>query len=133
MNIEHIAINVADPVAVADWYMRHLGLQVVRKGPGPIFGHFLADSAGKVVLEIYYQNAPVPDYASIDPFVFHIAFITPDVAADRARLIAVGGKAEGEINYAPNGDVLCFVRDPWGIVLQLARRGTPLLHSQRLA
>lgn len=133
MNIEHIAINVADPVAVSDWYVRHLGLQIVRKGPGPIFGHFLADSAGKVVLEIYHQNAPVPDYASIDPFVFHIAFIAPDVDADRARLIAAGGKADGEVNRAANGDVLCFVRDPWGITLQLARRCTPLLESQRLA
>jgi catechol 2,3-dioxygenase-like lactoylglutathione lyase family enzyme len=133
MNIEHIAINVADPWRVADWYVRHLGLQVARKGGGPVFGHFLADSAGKVVLEIYHQNAPVPDYASIDPFVFHIAFITPDVAADRARLIAAGGKADGGINHAPNGDVLCFVRDPWGIVIQLARRSTPLLESQRLA
>jgi glyoxylase I family protein len=133
MNIEHIAINVADPVAVADWYVRHLGLQVARKGPGPIFGHFLADSAGKVVLEIYHQNAPVPDYAALDPFVFHIAFITPDVDADRSRLIAAGGKTEGDVNRTPNGDVLCFVRDPWGITLQLARRGTPLLESQRLA
>ena len=133
MNIEHIAINVADPVAVADWYVLHLGLHVVRKGPGPVFGHFLADSAGKVVLEIYHQNAPVPDYAALDPFVFHIAFISPDVDADRARLISVGGKIEGEVNRAANGDVLAFVRDPWGITIQLARRATPLLDSQRLA
>jgi hypothetical protein len=50
-----------------------------------------------------------------------------------ARLIDAGGKAEGEINHASNGDVLAFVRDPWGIVIQLARRATPLLDSQRLA
>jgi glyoxylase I family protein len=133
MNIEHVAINVADPVAVSEWYVLHLGLQIVRKGSGPIFGHFLADTAGRTILEIYHQNAPVPDYAALDPFVFHIAFISPDVDADRARLIAAGGHADGEINRAPNGDVLCFVRDPWGIVIQLASRGTPLLESQHLA
>jgi glyoxylase I family protein len=129
MNIEHIAINVADPVAVADWYVRHLGLRVVRKGEGPIFGHFLADSAGRVVLEIYHQNAPVPDYAALDPFVFHIAFITPDVERERTRLLAAGATSAGDINRAPNGDVLTFVRDPWGVTLQLARRGQPLLES----
>jgi glyoxylase I family protein len=133
MNIEHIAINVADPVAVADWYVRHLGLRVVRKGDGPVFGHFLADSAGRTVLEIYHQNAPVPDYASWDPFVFHIAFITPDVERERARLLAAGATWVGDVNRAPNGDVLAFVRDPWGVTLQLARRGQPLLESQTLS
>ena len=100
MNIEHIAINVTDPVAVSNWYVQHLGLQIVRKGPGPIFGHFLADSAGKVVLEIYHQNAPVPDYAALDPFLFHIAFISPDVAADRDRFRAPdlrAGAADGHL------------------------------------
>jgi glyoxylase I family protein len=129
MNIEHIAINVADPVAVADWYMRHLGLRVVRKGEGPVFGHFLADAAGRVVLEIYHQNAPVPDYAALDPFVFHIAFMTPDVERERVRLLAAGATPAGDISRAQNGDVLSFVRDPWGVTLQLVRRGQPLLES----
>jgi glyoxylase I family protein len=133
MNIEHIAVNVADPVAVADWYVQHLGLRVVRKGEGPVFGHFLADSAGRVVLEIYHQNAPVPDYAGMDPFVFHIAFITSDVEREQSRLIAAGAAAVGDINRAANGDVLAFLRDPWGVTLQLASRGQPLLESQAIA
>ena len=30
MDIEHFAINVKDPRAMADWYVRHLGLRVLR-------------------------------------------------------------------------------------------------------
>ena len=127
VNIEHVAFNVADPVAVADWYARHLGLRVVRKGDGPVFGHFLADSAGRTVLEIYHQDAPVPDYPNLHPFVFHIAFMCEDVAGERARLLAAGATPAGEVTTSANGDVMTFLRDPWGVVLQLVRRGTPLL------
>ena len=31
LNLEHIAVNVSDAVAVAAWYVEHLGMQVVRK------------------------------------------------------------------------------------------------------
>jgi catechol 2,3-dioxygenase-like lactoylglutathione lyase family enzyme len=127
VNIEHVAFNVTDPVAVADWYVRHLGLRVVRKGDGPVFGHFLADSAGRTVLEIYRQDAPIPDYANQHVFVFHVAFKCEDVATERARLLAVGATSAGEVTTSPNGDVMTFLRDPWGVVLQLVRRGTPLL------
>ena len=31
LNVEHVACNVADPVAMAAWYVEHLGMRVVRK------------------------------------------------------------------------------------------------------
>ena len=31
LNLEHIACNVSDAVAVAAWYVENLGMQVVRK------------------------------------------------------------------------------------------------------
>ena len=127
MNIEHVAINVADPVALADWYVRHLGMSVVRKVDGPPFTRFIADAAGHVVLEVYHQDAPVPDYASYHHFVFHVAFMTNDVAGVRARLVAAGATPATEITQSPDGDIMTFVRDPWGIVIQLVRRGRPLL------
>ena len=34
MNIEHVAFNVPDPAAAAEWYARHLGMRVVRRVPG---------------------------------------------------------------------------------------------------
>jgi hypothetical protein len=102
-------------------------MRVVRAGEGPVFGRFLADAAGRVVLEVYRQDAPVPDYPAQDPFVFHIAFKTADVEAERARLHAAGATAATDVTRSPNGDVMTFLRDPWGVVLQLVRRGTPLL------
>jgi glyoxylase I family protein len=31
MKIEHFAINVADPIAMADWYVSNMGMTIVRK------------------------------------------------------------------------------------------------------
>lgn len=127
MNIEHIALNVADPVALADWYTRHLGMRVVRAVEGPPHTRFLADASGRVVLEVYRQKAPVPEYAKFDPMVLHIALVAPDIARERDRLLAAGATGAGEVSQTPGGDELLFLRDPWGITLQLVKRAKPLL------
>jgi glyoxylase I family protein len=131
MVIEHIALNVADPVAMARWYGEQLGMRVVRQVDGGPNTRFVVDAAGKVVLELYHQTrAPIPDYAAMDVFTLHIAFRVDDVAAARAKLLKAGATAagaEGEVVTAPNGDVMCFLRDPWGVVVQLVKRGQPLL------
>ena len=78
LNLEHFACNVSDPTAMADWYVRHLGMRVVRRVPTPPYIHFLADAAGRTVIEIYSNPAdPVPDYASLHPLRFHVAFAPP--------------------------------------------------------
>jgi glyoxylase I family protein len=127
MNIEHIALNVADPVAAADWYTRHLGMRVVRRPPGDTQTHFLADAAGRVVLELYRQTkAPIPDYFAMDPMVLHIAFVVRDVSAERTRLVGAGAKAIGDVTRTDSGDQLAMLRDPWGLAVQLVKRATPL-------
>ena len=128
MNIEHLALNVPDPVAMAAWYGQHLGTRVVRRLEQAPFTHFIADDAGRVVLELYHQTrAPVPDYAAMDPFVFHIAFRTADVAGERQRLLEAGATPAGEIVTTDAGDVMTFLRDPWGVPVQLVARRTPLV------
>ncbi|MCS7047383.1 MAG: VOC family protein [Gemmataceae bacterium] len=128
MTIEHLALNVVDPIGMAEWYGRHLGMRVVRKIDGPTRTHFLADAAGRTVLELYHQpRAPIPDYRGLDPFVFHIAFLSDNVAADRERLLKAGAAAAGEVTSNDAGDVMAFVRDPWGITVQLMKRARPLL------
>ena len=127
MRIEHVAFNVEDPVALAEWYVRHLGLTVVRKLNAAPYTHFLADTGGRTVLEIYRQTAPVPEYAKQDPMVLHVAFTTADVAAERERLLAAGATSAGEITKTPAGDVMTFLRDPWGSVIQLVTRAVPLV------
>lgn len=126
MRIEHVALNVSDPVAMAAWYCRHLQLRVVRHVPHPAQTHFLADAAA-TVLEIYC-NPPeqVPDYAAMDPLLLHLAFLSHDPAADAGRLAEAGASRVSETHLA-DGSYLIMMRDPWGLALQLCRRAAPLL------
>ena len=48
MKLEHFALNVIDPVAMATWYVEHLGLTTVRQVADAPYTHFLADSSGKI-------------------------------------------------------------------------------------
>ena len=83
MKIEHAAYVVQDPPATAEWYVKHLGFEIKRAMDVSPFGHFLADGSGIVMLEIYNNPAvDVPDYASIDPLILHLALISEDVPAD---------------------------------------------------
>lgn len=128
MRIEHIALNVSEPVAMARWYCENLGMMVIREGPPPGNARYVADSTGNTVLELY-TNPPdaVPDYASMDPMVLHVAFCADDVEATRERLLATGATAVGEVTRGETGDVLAMLRDPWGLAIQLARRAEPML------
>ncbi len=123
LKFEHFAINVADPVGMARWYVDHLGMKITRQGEGPVYMHFLADVTGRTVIEIY--NSPpdlVPDYPNQHPQVLHIAFAAEDIEADRQRLIDAGATPTGEIGTTGAGDRLAMMRDPWGFALQLTQR-----------
>jgi catechol 2,3-dioxygenase-like lactoylglutathione lyase family enzyme len=127
LQIEHVAVNVREPVAVAAWYVEHLGMRVARLVPGPTLTHFLADAAGATVLEIYNNPGDaVPDYGAMHPLRLHVAFASADPAADADALCAAGATRFEEV-HAPDGSHLVMLRDPWGLALQLCRRTVPLL------
>ena len=127
LNIEHFACNVSDPVAMAAWYVQHLGMRVLRQNPAPPHIHFLADASGRVVMEIYSNAAdPVPDYRAMHPMRFHLAFAAPDPDQARAALVAAGATFVDE-QTQPDGSRLLMLRDPWGLPLQLCKRTTSLL------
>lgn len=127
LSIEHFAYNVSDPVAVAAWYVKNLGMRVVVHNPAAFERHFIADTSRRVVMEIYANPAdPVPDYAAMHPLRFHIAFAATDLDAVKAELVAAGATFLNEDNY-PDGSRLMMLRDPWGLALQLVKRATPLL------
>ena len=128
MDIEHIGYQAPDPVGAARWYVENLGFRVARSFGEPAFAQFLADSSGHVMIEIYNNPAaPMPEYRSMSPLVLHLAMECQDVEGVRARLIAAGATAEGEVVQALNGDILAMLRDPWGFPVQLARRAVPML------
>jgi glyoxylase I family protein len=123
MNIEHVALNVSDPVAMAEWYGKHLGMRVLRRLETATETHFICDAAGRVVVELYRQTkAPIPDYFVMDPMVLHVAFVAGDVTEARTRLLAAGAAPVGEIATNDAGDQLAMLRDPWGLALQLVKR-----------
>ena len=129
MKIEHFAMNVKDPVAVAKWYTDHLGMRVVRAGAAPTFTTFMTDESNAVMIEIYCNtNALVPDYATMDPLIEHLAFVaTGNIRDTIARLLSAGATLYSDVSVTPAGDDLAMLRDPWGFAIQLARRQKPMI------
>ncbi len=128
MKIEHFALQVPAPAEMAQWYCRHLGFTVARAGGEPSFAHFLQDSSGTVLLEIYHNpNVPTPAYARQQPLVMHLAFVSEALEPDRDRLLAAGATLAEDLTVTPAGDKVLMLRDPWGIPVQLVRRRTPMV------
>lgn len=130
IRLEHVAINVEDPVSMAKWYGKNLGMKLVRKGPPPVNMHFISDARGNMILEIYH-NPPdaVPDYTSMDPLLLHIAFMVDDVKGIREKLITAGATPVGEVTITSSGDELAMLRDPWGVAIQFVKRAKPMLRN----
>lgn len=128
MRIEHLALNVSDPIAMAEWYGKALGWTVRRNVGGPNLTMFLADSTGQTLVEIYRNPAaPVPDYRSMHPLILHIALVSDDLAGDMEKLRQSGATQFADIETTALGDKVVFMRDPWGLAIQLCKRVTPLL------
>lgn len=128
MRLEHIAFNVHDPAEVAAWYAAHLGMNIVRKAGAPLYPHFLADASGLSLLEFYHNpELPLPDYTQVDPYAHHIAFAVESVEGEMARLVTAGAVTVGVLHQNAAGDIALFLRDPWGLPLQLVQRREPLL------
>jgi len=128
MKIEHFAIQVADPVAMAGWYVKHLGCSIARATGEPVHMHFIKDSSGTVMMELYRNpKVAVPDYAAMDPLLLHLAFLSDNPAADRDRLVAAGASVVEDLVTTAAGDQLIMLRDPWHVALQLVKRAKPML------
>ena len=126
MRIEHFAYMVREPEAVADWYCTHLGFTVARKSTEGPRAHFLKDETGTTMMEIYNNpRCAVPDYRSLDPLLFHVAFVCANVDGTVARLKEAGCTLEGEITRGV--DTLAMLRDPWGLSIQLCGRAEAML------
>ena len=127
MKIEHFALNVADPIAMAEWYVANLGMTIARKLEGGPKTHFLADNSGQVMIVIY-NNPPdeVPPYAEMNPLLVHLAFVCENPNEKRAELEKAGASFAEEV-HIKDGSHLVMMRDPWGLAIQLCKRGMPML------
>lgn len=132
MKLEHFALNVENPVAMADWYVTNLGLRVVRQMPEAPFTTFLADDSGRIMIEIYLNPADeVPLYREMNPLLVHLAFVSENPEQDKNRLIKAGANLVTDQHLA-DGSHLVMLRDPWGLALQLCKRGKPMLAAVEL-
>ena len=128
IRLEHVAFNVEDPVALADWYVTNLDMVITVKGDAPGYARYVADAGKNMILEFYHNtDVMIPDYPSIDWHVFHIAFAVQDIEVVRERLIKAGATPDTDITTSDNGDRMTMLRDPWGLPLQFFQRVEPKL------
>jgi catechol 2,3-dioxygenase-like lactoylglutathione lyase family enzyme len=125
---EHFAVNVTDARAKADWYIKNLGMVMMRQGGAPGYGTFIADSGENMMMEIY-QNAdyPVADFNNISHMSTHLAFSTDDIMAMKKKLLIAGATLVDDITTTASGDQVLMIRDPWGEPIQLVKRLHPML------
>jgi catechol 2,3-dioxygenase-like lactoylglutathione lyase family enzyme len=126
--VEHVAWQVNDPPAVADWYVKNLGFRIVRKNENdPAKTHFIADASGKCIVEIYNNPAAsVLDYRKMHFLQLHLAFAVNDPVETRDQLIKAGCTIAEDVRTTPAGDQLCMMRDPFGFAIQLCKRARPM-------
>ena len=128
VRFEHVAFNVSDARAAGKWYCDHLGFVLMRQQSEAPYMTFIADAGKNMMFEFYNRtDAPVFDPAPMHDVTHHVAFHVDDMEAVRATLVAAGAKASGDITVTPAGDKLLFLRDPFGLILQLVQRKEKML------
>ena len=132
MKLEHFALNVEAPLAMAQWYVQNLGLKIVKQSTTAPYMTFLADDSNRIMIEIYTNPADeVPAYRQMNPLLVHLAFVSSDPTVDKNRLLAAGATLESD-QKLEDGSHLVMLRDPWGLALQLCKRGTPMLAESEI-
>lgn len=122
--IEHIGLCVSDPVAMAEWYQRVLGFNIVFSGADQEKAvAFVTDGSGHCMLELGRLPGIVPLHeVQTHPLQLHIALASDNPRQDADYLIANGATFVEEATFKRPGDELLLLRDPWGNSLQLAKR-----------
>ena len=124
MIFEHFAINVTDPIAIADWYVKNVGLTIVRQQNQAPFMTFLADKTGRVVMELYYRpEQAIMNFVDQHSLTFHFAMEASNAESEKNRLLQVGATLFEE-QHLDDGSYLVMLRDPWGICLQICQRAS---------
>ncbi|HMB64854.1 MAG TPA: VOC family protein [Eudoraea sp.] len=125
MVFEHFALNVGHIHEVREWYTAHLGLTIVSEQTDLPWMTFLADSSGRVVMELYHRpDEAITNFKDHHPLTFHVAFVSKDAEKDKRRLMEQGASFVEEIKKE-DGSRLVMMRDPWGLPLQLCQRTRP--------
>ena len=139
--LEHVGV-VVDDLAAATTFFVALGLEV--EGEASVEGALVdringlagvradivilrtADGTGSQLELARYSSpsydgdvGPAPPNA---PGIRHILFVVDDIEASLAALRAQGGELVGELVNYENVYMLCYVRGPAGIIVELAQK-----------
>ena len=127
MNFEHFALNVSKPIEMGQWYIDNCEMKIVRSMENYPYTRFLTDKAGKIMIEIYSNtSARIPEYEKQHPLEFHFALTVDDPVGVKDKLISAGATFEEEVK-TDDGSLLIMLRDPFGVPLQLCKRGKPMM------
>ena len=128
VRFEHLALNVADPQSVANWYVENLGMKILRQDGPPLNTNFVADDGKHMTMDLFTSSAaPALDLSKLSTISIHFAFVVDDVRGLRTGLIEAGATLAEEIRETNAGDQVLTLRDPWGFPIQFIKRGEPLL------
>jgi catechol 2,3-dioxygenase-like lactoylglutathione lyase family enzyme len=128
---EHIAFNVKDPAAIAQWYGTHLGMKIYRKSPPPANTHFIGDSAGNMMFELTTNPGfPLLGYSAFSHMSMHVAFMVDNIKALRDSLLTARATIVEDITTIPSGDQVLMMRDPFGLAIQFVMRAHPMLKPE---
>ncbi len=98
MGIEHIGISVTAPQQMADWYSRHLGFRIIRRGGSDSDGGaFIVDESGDTVLELFRMPDadPLP-LGDLAPIQLHVAIDCDELYETATALVEQGAELVGE-------------------------------------
>lgn len=125
--LEHPAIDVADPIATAEWWCKNLGFTITLQKDDEAHTTFIVDGSGRVAIELYRAKTQpkAPDYANMDPLTLHFGFTSTDVDADIERLTKAGATLVSH-DKSPGFDG-AMMRDPSGIPIQFVKREKSIL------
>jgi uncharacterized glyoxalase superfamily protein PhnB len=126
--LEHFELNIPDPPGMVKWYVQNLEMNVMRQGGPPVYGSFVADAGGNMMMELQRNDAhPVLDSSTLQHLSVHVAFLVGNVRATRDSLIEAGASLVEQMRETGGGDQILVLRDPWGLPIQIIRRSAPLL------
>jgi catechol 2,3-dioxygenase-like lactoylglutathione lyase family enzyme len=141
--LEHVGI-VVDDLAGAIEFFSELGLEVL--GEGPVQGRWVdrivglegvnadiaimqtADGHGRIELTKFHSppsEVEIQDAPANAPGIRHISFAVNDIDGVVAGLRARGTRLVGELERYEDSYLLCYVRGPEGIIVELAQEITP--------
>jgi len=122
MRIEHFGLYAHDPQALADWYEKRTGLQIVRclekEGRPPVY--FLA-GAGDAEIEILPTEKARVDQDLTSPGFSHLGFVVENFDREQRRLAAEGIQLRG-VRTTSNGWRIGYFEDPEGNRIEIVHR-----------